>query len=79
MVIPMLWRIFGYVVCMLRVTSNKTKITITSLVTYPPTRAARATASNEVCRFASSMSSLTNVVLYVHPHRHAAVVSVVPF
>jgi hypothetical protein len=41
MVIPMLWRIFGYVVCMLRVTSNKTKITITSLVrSYPPTPSA---------------------------------------
>jgi hypothetical protein len=42
-VIPMLWRIFGYVVCMLRVTSNKTKITITSLVvvrSYPPTPSA---------------------------------------
>ena len=42
MVIPMLWRIFGYVVCMLRVTSNKTKITITSLVrSYPPCRQPR--------------------------------------
>jgi len=48
-VIPMLWRIFGYVVCMLRVTSNKTKITITSLVrSYPPTPS--GTASKR-CRF----------------------------
>ena len=57
MVIPMLWRIFGYVVCMLRVTSNKTKITITSLVrSYPPEPpSGTATNASKRCRFASSM------------------------
>jgi len=44
-VIPMLWRIFGYVVCMLRVTSNKTKITITSHCPVVPARTPSGTAT----------------------------------